>query len=115
MRIAIAEARPELFRVLNTPNVTLVWRHNQAVVDPLSDLNAMHEAWCLLSDSNKAQFARELRLIVFRDESGFNGEEDRFWLFDSFVYNATAVQRAEAFCRTLFPERFTYNAIQNRR
>jgi len=90
-RIAIAEACPALFRVLDTPNATVIRRSDQSVIDPLTDLNAMHEA------------EKRLSRVQERDS---NGErlptqwEKYCWLL-KFNLDATAAQRAEAFLKIL--------------
>lgn len=59
------------------------------------DLNAMHEAEKLLSANNAAVYANNLRRLL-----GFH----QLTYFD--LCHATALQRAEAFCRVFWPERF---------
>lgn len=66
--------------------------------DYLNDLNAMHESE---KEVNIADYVRALRVVVkTADEPDEDIEDD--WL----LLNATAKQRAEAFCHTLSPERF---------
>lgn len=64
-----------------------------------ADLNAMHEARAALNIVHRVQFCNNLRAIITR-QSPVNDCDD----YD--FCNATAHQRAEAFCRTLWPERF---------
>ena len=59
----------------------------------LDDLNAMHAAWCTLSETQHYVFRRHLQYI-----SGRDGKLDGPC---RSVCNATAAQRAEAFIRTL--------------
>lgn len=56
-----------------------------------NDLNAMQEAWFLLSSEDKFVFERELQRIMLN-----SGDLIRHWLI-----SATASQRAEAFLRTI--------------
>lgn len=92
-RIAIAEACPRLFHVLGTPNATVVRVSDQSIVDPLNDLNVMHEAekW-LLSQCT-------------------HGFEDNLWIEylnnlcvsapAGGMHHANAAIRCEAFLRTI--------------
>jgi hypothetical protein len=95
-RIAIAEACPRLFRVLDTPNATIVRLSDQSIVDPLNDLNAMHEVEKRIMEV--ARFGNELAKIVL----GYTGTEAsidlNYWALQR-VAHATAAQRAEAFLR----------------
>jgi hypothetical protein len=91
-RIAIAEACPKLFRVLNNE---CHWRFScegeESRVDPLSDLNAIHEAVMSLDIVSKRVFAETLRKVC-DDELPGNVLGDEF-----VIQNATAEQRADAF------------------
>jgi hypothetical protein len=68
------------------------WHDDQieGLPDYLNDLNAMHEAEKMLTESQSAQYER--RLMGSRS---FVGAAE-FW-----IYHATAAQRAEAFLRTI--------------
>ncbi len=66
------------------------------IFDPLSELNAMHEAENFLSDDQWRIFKDELRDAVFRDYER-NQERGEWMRYE----HATAAQRAEAFLRTL--------------
>lgn len=65
-----------------------------------ADLNAMHEAVKAMTQEQNAQY----RINLARMFCGASGYE---W-DDGFTHaiDATAIQRAEAFCRTVYPERF---------
>jgi len=97
MCIAVAEACPSvcLFKSDGLP----YWRDKLEAVcgedrltrvefDPLNDLNAMHEAEKVLTDDQWDDYRERLEGLDWR------------------LVNATAAQRAEAFCRVMFPERF---------
>lgn len=66
-------------------------------VDPLSNLSLMHEAEKVLDENQWEDYFNHISDVVARD-----------WPDDYYgkCIHATAKQRAEAFCRTLFPERF---------
>jgi hypothetical protein len=75
------------------------------LLDYLSDLNAMHEAWLSLSWENKFEFASALHEIVQKSYDrqvsiGAFHELSPSWQLSELA-NATAAQRAEAFLRTL--------------
>jgi len=55
-----------------------------------NDLNAMRDAWLSLSEEDKFVFDKELQRIILRAKDG------QYWLT-----NATALQRAEAFLKTI--------------
>ena len=97
-RIAIAEACPTVFYI-RRQTMQVVKRcqdgteHLCPTYDPLSDLNAMHEAEKVLRGT---------------DEQYYNEREyyDRWtrytvWLYNHYGVSATAAQRAEAFLRAL--------------
>ena len=72
--------------------------------DYLNDLNAMHEAEEVLTSDQRASFERHLHKMCYPDYG-------KTWLSASPLsmfplIHATAAQRAEAFCRTLWPEKF---------
>jgi hypothetical protein len=71
-----------------------VLRFNHHRPDYLSDLNAMHQAERVLTQQQRIEYVRELGYI-------WTGRNDRaipnWW----FVHDATAIQRAEAFLRTI--------------
>lgn len=96
--IAIAEACPRLFRIMKESR-DLCWvppgMTYEQDVDPLSDLNAMHEA-VLTQRDRLGGYCMELRRIVRRDTP------DEYDVYgDINYYHATAAQRCEAFLRTL--------------
>lgn len=66
-------------------------------------LNAMHEAVRAQDNKFVFRYAQHLEWIVERDRSS-HGEDDS--LVHCLISEATAKQRATAFCMTLFPERF---------
>lgn len=67
------------------------------------DLNAMHYAWKILDRCQRVQFSNEInRLIVDAGGHASSLREDIY----ACITNATSRQRAEAFCRVLWPERF---------
>ncbi len=62
-----------------------------------ADLNAMHEAWCSLTEKQHQTFRRELQITVAfakEDNLPYKGPCHS-------VCNATALQRAEAYLRTI--------------
>jgi hypothetical protein len=67
-----------------------------------NDLNAMHEAVRSIAVTNGHEFCMHLRSIVVRDcENDPLCTLDTGVVHDTYFYNATARQRAEAFLRTL--------------
>jgi hypothetical protein len=89
MRIAIAEACPELFRRCNCSHECslLVFRGSGTKVDPLTDLNAMAAAEHTIKGHHSwGEYKRQLSIIC---QTGYE-----------FPVDATALQRAEAFLRT---------------
>jgi hypothetical protein len=93
-RIAIAEACG--WRLLTNNRWTTPHGKYGDIPDYLNDLNAMHEAEKVLkSEAECARFARELALMV----KGF--AHDPFLGVKSYIWHATAAQRAEAFLRTI--------------
>ncbi len=91
-RIAIAEACPNLFDCVDGG---VTWSEAHPVrdcypVDPLNDLNAMHEAEKLLDEAQMGAYAGLVYYSVARDN-----KERRYGI------HATAAQRAEAFLRAL--------------
>lgn len=96
-RIAIAEACPNIFEVQEWLS-TKVRRRNgptNVAVDPLNDLNTMHDCVAHLSEKHGWAFQQPyelaLRTIVTRRRRGCNEEQVRFWMSE-----ATAQQKAEA-------------------
>ena len=94
-RIAIAEACPD---VIKFEFGIWKWKHTNGTWccclwgDPLSDLNAMHEAGKVLTDEQYLyQFLPYLGAIPIYDSTLVNRQ----------IVSATAAQRAEAFLRTL--------------
>ena len=70
------------------------------IPDYTNDLNAMHEAVETLSIERRTEWPMHLRHIVVR-EAKYKDNPDTGLLDDTWFYNATARQRAEAFLRTL--------------
>lgn len=68
---------------------------NQAIVDPLSDLNAMHEVEKALTREELISHNRWLTVA-----SGKPRPHDE-WIVEHYVWHSTAAQRAEALLRTL--------------
>lgn len=105
MRIAIAEKCGFRLRInkrdsagepcacewLDPSGAPFCW-NDDGLPDYCSDLNAIHEA------------EESLSVIEFDD---YIDEIHRVCQDGDFPECATALQRAEAFCRTLWPERFT--------
>jgi hypothetical protein len=100
-RIAIAEAcgmigpfesREEWFENGDSDGWKIVLRDatGKRVPDYLNDLNAMHEAEKILTHDQANSFTEFLW-------SQYPGHV----LFDSYIWHATAAQRAEAFLRTI--------------
>lgn len=89
-QIAIAEACPETFFIHHGRIYLKTGPNIAPQVDPLSDLNAMHEAEKVLTQKQRDKYA-EILFGMLRDCS------------DDYapVWAMTAAQRAEAFLRTL--------------
>jgi len=66
------------------------------VPDYLSDLNAMHEAEKMLTSERDCERYRENLNIILRGRAG-----DPFKGISGYLFHATALQRAEAFLKTL--------------
>ena len=110
-RIAIAEAFPNGFDISFGTGVAAfrAWTNDgywygayqgEAVtVDPLSDLNAMHEAEKVLTEAQRLQYVRTLVEVMFPQLRGviFGLDAAYGW----HLAHATAAQRAEAFLRTI--------------
>jgi hypothetical protein len=101
-RIAIAEACPGLTFGIITGNERDVWKwpNGKVTSDPLSDLNAMHEAEKVLSKEQYQEYLRQLIITGgFAEQDELSDEEitGYFW----FAATAPAAQRAEAFLRAL--------------
>ena len=105
INIAIAEAQgwkfiPPLDKTFS-PNC---WEHENFPTvwevypcDYYNDLNAMHEVWCSLTPKQHQTFRRELQITVAfakEDNLPYKGPCHS-------VCNATALQRAEAYLRTI--------------
>lgn len=89
-RVAIAKWRGCQYKqVYNMPNYPL-------------DLNAMHEAENNLNDSLRRRFILDLVSIICPTAKEWVWSAKEMFQFT----NATASQRSEALCRTLWPERF---------
>jgi hypothetical protein len=93
-RIAIAEACPATFELNNGRYKTpffIRYRASGHECDPLTDLNAMHEAEMSRVDMEDGRF-----IVLFREYLhtilGHDG---------SLAIHATGIQRAEAFLRTI--------------
>jgi len=78
--------------MMKPPGVT--HRHGAAPPDYLNDLNAMHEALSILTDT---QWMRFLRLLVPRTD----GTPDARWWLMKQAMTAPAAQVTEAFLRTI--------------
>lgn len=99
-RIAIAEACPSVFAVrrFSDGKTQIVWRMDNdtqgpvATVDPLSDLNAMHEAEKTLTHEQRITYWNLLWQSLMVGEVLEHGFR---------ILSATAAQRAEAFLKTL--------------
>lgn len=108
MRIAITKACPEVFRY-NETRRRVEWIDTDEETDPLADLNAMNEAEKTLKGekddehSELASYYEQLCLVCGDGMEPLN-------VYEIDLVCATAAQRAEAFCRTLWPERFIYDA-----
>lgn len=97
-RIAIAEACPGLtFGVITDKDPEIwVWPSGRVTSDPLSDLNAMHEAEkVLVTTDYQNRYQAHIAEICYGDEFRKNNQV----VFNQLT--ATAAQRAEAFLRTL--------------
>ena len=69
-----------------------------------NDLNAMHEAVTIMHPNDQCEWVNTMEAILRRDENAkFRDKTKRKWPFNHFgrlaLYNATALQRAEAFLR----------------
>ena len=69
------------------------------------DLNACHEAEKNLSPEQTSRYENLLALQVFKED------KDEYWVngikhINAYCFHATASQRCEALCRTLWPERW---------
>lgn len=103
---AIAEACPQLFEVHEGWNastnkyVPYLTRRGEgitgAAIDPLSDLNAMHEAVMSLNQTQRAKYRSELADTCRPDGAEPDSIDDLLEAID-----ATARQRAEAFLRAM--------------
>jgi cytochrome b involved in lipid metabolism len=106
-RIAITEACPEKIR-----KVKGYWQwfdgkwwqdcapNREGYNDPLSDLNAVHEAEKVLTLNQNAKYWLMLYDIVY-DMNGDRSELTGHWEDLKTTGHATAAQRVEAFLRTL--------------
>ena len=99
-RIAIAEACPTVFEVVNGAlRYRFDHQHAGVFIDPLNDLNACHEMIAYLKPEQVDQFAIELSAIVL--ENDYKSWWDLTANEVGQVANATAAQRCEAFLRAL--------------
>jgi hypothetical protein len=104
-RIAIAKACPHL---VEKHDGVYYWKgswssvgegnEHFAVLEPLNDLNAMHEAEKTLSRNQRAEYWHEIIKLCNQDARLLN-DFDRVGIF--YQLHATAAQRAEAFLRTI--------------
>jgi len=88
-RIAIAEACPKVFRVIDGK---VYWANDDGLCDPLTSLEAMHEAETVMSVEQASDYywnLKELQPVVDKIPACH------------WVYHATASQRAEAFLKAL--------------
>lgn len=69
------------------------------------DLNAMHEAEETLDCKTAAVY--QLKLILVLSNEKLPASSQTFPTIKHYRIHATALQRAEAFCRTVKPEMFT--------
>ncbi len=108
MRIAIAEANGyEWTMEAHLESGYHSWQNfadqcgNEVLDDELpdycNDLNAMHEVWCSLTEKQHQYFRRELQFVIA--EAGDNNIPHKGPCHS--VCNATALQRAEAYLRTI--------------
>ena len=99
-RIAIAEACPQIAFIKS--DGCPYWKDRRVPVydedrltheefDPLTDLNAMHEAEKVLTDGQRIKYGDELAKFYQTDK----------WCVWWAIIPATAAQRAEAFLRTI--------------
>lgn len=91
-RIAIAEACPELFR-WNAASSRVEWVDTDEEVDPLGDLNAMHEAEECLSAAESINFVEALE--------HFRTHKNHATLGRFYLVHATCPQRADAFLKAI--------------
>lgn len=96
-RIAIAEACPKLFRVLNgTSHYRYGCEGEESEVDPLSDLNAMNEAEkVMITTEQQNKYQSEIAEVCWRDQDRATNQV----VFNQLT--ATAAQRAEAFLKVM--------------
>lgn len=73
------------------------------IPDYLNDLNAMHAAEGALAEKDRIEYGNQLIAVCDRD---MNKPGKRWAATTFYIIHATAAQRAEAFCRTLWPEKF---------
>lgn len=74
-----------------------IWQEPWVPLRFTEDLNAMHEAWCSLTLWQHQAFRHELQAVIAyaqEDEEPYKGPCHS-------VCNATALQRAEAYLRTI--------------
>jgi hypothetical protein len=103
-RIAIAMACPERLRQVYTlRQVHSRWQYFDGTYwfcckqdDPITDLNAMHEARKVLTHDQQVEYSVQLGKLVTSHLPASRSA----WM-DYYIANATAAQRAEAFLRTL--------------
>jgi len=104
-RIAIAEACPNIIRTQTRKilfSFCVIWQWFDGIqwndchqYDPLSDLNAMHEAEKVLTRNQLGKYDQNLWIIVGA-KCKKTGQ-----VLDGMFWHATAAQRAEAFLKTL--------------
>ena len=99
-RIAIAELLPNVCHLDEEGE----WRWNWPRTDffnPLTDLNAMHEAAMTLQGYQRTEYCVHLRAIVMRDATVEMQNTDTGRVTDHAFYEASSAQRAEAFLKTI--------------
>jgi hypothetical protein len=79
-------------------------KHASIAPDYLNDLNAMHEAEKALTEEQHGSYRINLAVICGYDILNPGNSDPKH--YRRYV-SATAAQRAEAFCRTVYPERFS--------
>lgn len=92
-RIAIAEACPEVFRVIHGK---VYWKNDDGLCDPLNDLNAMHEAEKLVTDWRRYS-DRLMRIVQAADITLYSDSVGARYR----TAGATAAQKAEAFLKAI--------------
>lgn len=103
-RIAIAEVCPNLMQAKSfiwSNQGFLVHPFNEIIIDPLNDLNAMHQAEKALTPHQLEWCDAFLKRAVYKSTTDADWEEGVGPTPATKYWHATATQRAEAFLRTL--------------